>query len=271
MGSLLLPALLIPKETSIEEVLSYEQPPIKVVQDTKTLETRLESGRIVSIDFGDPADQRTFIQYFKTKYPMLETITARSGQFFIPESKRDSLSVADYAGLYTVRVDGMLQGAKYIHFSGHHPVNDPLIFGGKNLPDRKGCISAIDLTKLQTQEQAEIVVFGACFTVGAFSQFSLDMLEKFPNAVLLGYRLRSAAGKANSLVLGKFFEYIGNQPIESLNKAQVGRYWVQAGREVYSSMGQPERDLRAVWVDNGNLFEIDSKLERLYSRPISSN
>jgi len=224
--------------------------------------TNQEKICVVSIELGNPSDQKVFLDYFTGKNPNAKVYHRRLKNFYFPCPTPDSLETMAFAEDLTKEISSNIKLGHFIHLSGHHKANSPLLFGGElinSMSDNYLYRSGIDLTKLSTNTNATQVFLLSCFGVSIYGDFTKMMLEKFPNAVIMGYHLRSAPGTANSILLKNYFDLLDSTDM-LLEKKDLARLWIEAGKKTYKKL----REVRASWKEDSILYEMDSN--RTYKR-----
>lgn len=224
--------------------MSPEQPLIQRVERTDSFYFK----KAVSVDLGDPADQVALASYC-----VKNNIPVSCYNFYdfpiLEDFSREEINKS--ASKHTSKLDSLVEGAEIIHFSGHHEVGAHYIFAGSLRDSLYNVRSAINFDGLGIHEEAELVFLTTCFSTNVLSDFTHNLVDKFPNAVFLGYRVRSSGLSGNRKMMEGFLEGIGG----CSTKEELAKLWIKTGNDVYAEF--PKRDLRALWKEEGTLYEVN--------------
>ncbi len=228
-------------QNSLENMVKIAIPPKKM--------------NFVSIELGNPTDQEAFVKNLSGQYPAADICTKRSFDLPVSSSAEDSTQVYQLASENTRQLVDQLGKAQIIHLSGHHYVNGSLLFGGKlidSITNKYDITSAINLEQLPVNDSTRVTFLLSCFGVDNFNDVTVKLSQKFPNSVLLGYRLSSAPGTANARCLDNFFRLTGDRDLLKISKRELAKFWIQAGQKTFND----SRDISAVWKEDSILYEL---------------
>lgn len=233
--------------------------------DSVNNEKDTEPIKIVSVNFGNPADQNALISYFNNKYSdsfgnKIELLAFNYSDFVIPPGL-EGKSLVKKIRENTAKFDSIQSDAVIGMASGHHRADSKIVHGLYSQENPDSINAAINFEELTRNENMKVFFLTACTTVDNGSNFTMSLLNTYPNAVLLGYKQRSAAGNANGWIVEKFFSKTDSIDILCASKLELAMKWIEAGNEVYKSMHQNTRQLSASWKENDVIYELNSKMD----------
>ena len=224
--------------------------------------------KYVSVDLGDTSDSYTLYTSLveNSKDTEFRLFTKEDFEFedgpvpylrvrkFLPEKIWPKIS----------RIEDKLKTADILLFSGHHFQSSEILFSGReqHIGLSKYNVKAVfDFTKIPYNSDARLVILGSCFSVCPGSWFTDHIImEKYPNAVVLGYESRCASGAGenipNKQVIERFFDSL-NENVLNISKEEIARRWVNAGKQYYIQRGEQWRELGAIWYDDGKICSIN--------------
>jgi len=212
--------------------------------------------RAVSVDLGNPADQNVLHDYCVRNG--ISFSSYNSFNFNITKS-RDNEDIFNFSLNNSSYLEEVLGDAEIVHLSGHHEVGREYIFAGVLEDSIYSVNSAVSFKNLGVHDKTKIVFLMTCFGVNALNPFTHELIDKFPNAIFLGYRLRSSGLTGNRKMMEEYLESIdGINTIEDL-----ARCWIDVGNEVYREV--PRRDFRALWKEGNLIYELNRFSPKLES------
>ena len=204
--------------------------------------------KAASIDLGNSADQAVLADYC-TKHN-IPISCYRSFDFIVPK-ETDRKKIEEAALGHSPRLDKIVEEADIVHFSGHHEVGVPYFFAGSLVDSLYRVNSAIAFKDLKVHEETDLVFLTSCFSVNALNDFTRGLIDKFPNAVFFGYRLKSSDLSGNKKMMEGFL----GRMAQCCAKEEFARLWIETGNEVYVEF--PRRDFRALWKEGNVVYEVN--------------
>ncbi|MFH1209467.1 MAG: hypothetical protein V1663_01630 [archaeon] len=231
--------------------------------ETITIDAKIKA---VSVDLGNPADQRIFVGYFKNYTDSVYSF--RSNDFSIPllsdENDFDVDQIIKHASSNSQKLDSILKDTRFIHFSGHHHVFRSYVYGTTEKKGKEYVNSAVDLTNLSVHPETEVIFLNMCSSVSKYRTFTENLMKIFPNAILLGYDLRSAPDEVNSRLLKEFFKKLSSKsdkPIIGFSKREIAEFWIDSTIKIYHKERREGhyRVLKAIWPEDNTIYELSSR------------